>query len=187
MALSFLMSPARCFAGFFSSTGLQPCSPCPLGSYQPSIQETFCFSCTAGTTTASTGAISSTNCSGFEFVCKSVSDFSAPCGVGSYSATGLEPCLPCSFGTYQNETQTTSCRSCPSGTNTSSTGRTLVGDCLGSTSNASLMHRPMPVRVLLIHRLHTMHSVCYWELSKLASTDFLCQLLLWHNNLLNWI
>jgi hypothetical protein len=37
---------------------------------------------------------------------------SAPCNRGTFSSSGLEPCIACPRGTYQDETGQTSCKPC---------------------------------------------------------------------------
>ncbi|XP_022091514.1 sushi, von Willebrand factor type A, EGF and pentraxin domain-containing protein 1-like [Acanthaster planci] len=51
-----------CGPGTFSATGLHPCQPCPLGSYQPSEQQARCIPCAGGGTTAIYGATSEDEC-----------------------------------------------------------------------------------------------------------------------------
>ena len=42
---SFLDTVVECSPGTFSSTGHQPCSPCPAGTYQPNSRGTECLEC----------------------------------------------------------------------------------------------------------------------------------------------
>lgn len=44
-----------CDAGTFSSTGYEPCSPCPIGQYNPHKQRTSCYQCPNGKSTSLTG------------------------------------------------------------------------------------------------------------------------------------
>ena len=44
----FLPTVVECSPGTFSSTGYQPCSPCPAGSYQPNSRGTACLECGSG-------------------------------------------------------------------------------------------------------------------------------------------
>ncbi|XP_041479272.1 sushi, von Willebrand factor type A, EGF and pentraxin domain-containing protein 1-like [Lytechinus variegatus] len=47
---------ALCEPGHRSNTGIAPCTKCPIGSFQPSKQMTFCIECPANTTTVAEGA-----------------------------------------------------------------------------------------------------------------------------------
>ncbi|XP_067649476.1 signal peptide, CUB and EGF-like domain-containing protein 2 [Haliotis asinina] len=53
---------APCLPGTSSSDGLQPCTPCPKGSYQSSPEKTNCDLCPKGHTTNATGALKPTDC-----------------------------------------------------------------------------------------------------------------------------
>ena len=55
---------AICKAGEFSPTRVSPCMKCPVGQYQPSEWSTSCEQCPTGTSTASLGATSRTECQG---------------------------------------------------------------------------------------------------------------------------
>ena len=48
----------ECSPGTFSSTGYQPCSSCPVGTYQPNNGGTECFECDSGSPKAYCTAIS---------------------------------------------------------------------------------------------------------------------------------
>ena len=53
------------------------------------------------------------------------------CTAGHYSTNGgVEPCVPCPMGTYQERVQQTQCSACPAGTRTAGTGSTSQKDCL---------------------------------------------------------
>ena len=56
------MFSAICNAGEVSETGLEPCYPCPLGSYQPEFGQTFCLKCSPGMVTNTTGSSNINNC-----------------------------------------------------------------------------------------------------------------------------
>lgn len=45
-----------CDAGQFSVSGLQPCSPCPINFYQPSVGQQRCIECANDTVTSRAGA-----------------------------------------------------------------------------------------------------------------------------------
>ena len=51
-----------CAAGTYSSTGLAPCTPAPVGAYVATTGATAPTPCPTGTTTSSTGSTSATAC-----------------------------------------------------------------------------------------------------------------------------
>ncbi|XP_030846782.1 fibropellin-1-like [Strongylocentrotus purpuratus] len=53
---------AACEPGHYSESGVAPCVRCPMGSYQPSRQMTFCIGCPGNKTTLTDGAILSIQC-----------------------------------------------------------------------------------------------------------------------------
>ena len=55
------------------------------------------------------------------------------CAPGTYSDTGVEPCLPCPAGTYQTELGQTSCLPCPGQESTHGTGASSLDYCTGAT------------------------------------------------------
>lgn len=88
-----------CLPGTYSSTGLATCEACPIGSYQPLPYQTLCLSCPPLTTTWTEGTIHIEECK-------------EQCIPGSYSETGLQPCIPCDLGYFQAEYGKTSCVMC---------------------------------------------------------------------------
>jgi len=55
---------AYCPVGHYSSTGLAPCAPCPLGTYQTNVYSTTCNACPDGKMTFAEGADSQEACNG---------------------------------------------------------------------------------------------------------------------------
>ena len=59
-------SPSQCLQpcapGTFSTTGLSPCSECPINHYQPSAGQQRCIECANTTFTAVTGVITAAEC-----------------------------------------------------------------------------------------------------------------------------
>eukprot|EP00111_Clytia_hemisphaerica_P015651 TCONS_00046199-protein len=53
---------STCSPGTYSGNGVEPCKPCPKGSYQPSRGETRCLDCPGLKSTASPGSSSSGSC-----------------------------------------------------------------------------------------------------------------------------
>ncbi|XP_067134813.1 sushi, von Willebrand factor type A, EGF and pentraxin domain-containing protein 1-like [Centruroides vittatus] len=106
-----------CLPGSYSETGLETCEACPVGSFQPSSFQTSCISCPPLTTTWIEGTISSDECR-------------EKCMPGSYSETGLEPCIPCDLGYYQDEHGQTFCIMCPENLTTTDIKSDSESDCL---------------------------------------------------------
>lgn len=78
-----LPSCLSCPAGT-SSGANNKCEFCPKGYYQKSIRQPSCDKCPPGTYTRQEGS-------------KSIHDCIPVCGFGSYSPSGLVPCLQCTF------------------------------------------------------------------------------------------
>lgn len=57
--------------------------------------------------------------------------FSVPCAPGTYSTTGVEPCLPCAKGYYQSSVKQTSCLLCGGGMSTYGVGASSLSQCIG--------------------------------------------------------
>ena len=53
-----------CKPGSYSSSGLQPCALCPMGSNQPLYGQTSCTECALGQTSFIVGAVGAANCAG---------------------------------------------------------------------------------------------------------------------------
>ncbi|KAL3877471.1 hypothetical protein ACJMK2_035172, partial [Sinanodonta woodiana] len=104
-----------CSSGFYRTTS-GTCQVCPVGTYQPSNEQSSCISCPSGTTTNQVASTSQAQCV-------------AVCSAGSfYNTQGF--CQICGVGTYQPSTGQTSCISCPSGTITLQTGSTSSTQCV---------------------------------------------------------
>ncbi|XP_072028969.1 uncharacterized protein [Amphiura filiformis] len=106
-----------CLPGEISSTGIVPCTACSRGSYQPDQMATECLSCPIGQNTAQEG-------SQFQSDCKE------QCLPGSWSSTGLTPCMECEVNSYQTESGQTECTSCPDNTGTIETGANSPSQCV---------------------------------------------------------
>lgn len=52
----------KCPRGTFSESGLEPCSPCPVGQYQPDIGKKDCLSCGSTLSTHGVGAQQKAEC-----------------------------------------------------------------------------------------------------------------------------
>ncbi|XP_053388959.1 sushi, von Willebrand factor type A, EGF and pentraxin domain-containing protein 1-like isoform X2 [Mercenaria mercenaria] len=56
----------QCSPGFVSSTSMEPCFACPVGTYQPRLGQTKCESCPNGTATKETNSITAEECDIFD-------------------------------------------------------------------------------------------------------------------------
>ncbi|XP_022105682.1 sushi, von Willebrand factor type A, EGF and pentraxin domain-containing protein 1-like isoform X2 [Acanthaster planci] len=106
----------ECPAGSFSSNGLIPCFKCLIGQYQSLPGQPSCQPCPSGKTTLGFGAETVDWCLDI-------------CPPGSYSETGLAPCLPCARRYYQPNSQKRHCLLCPGRTSTAGNGSTSVEQC----------------------------------------------------------
>ncbi|XP_019629555.1 PREDICTED: LOW QUALITY PROTEIN: sushi, von Willebrand factor type A, EGF and pentraxin domain-containing protein 1-like [Branchiostoma belcheri] len=105
-----------CSPGNYSSTGLEDCTPCEVGSYQPNERSTSCEQCSNGTSTEAVGSTSEDDCK-------------VVCPAGSSSPTGVVPCSICAEDTYQTDTGQRECVACPDGYETDASGATSQSDC----------------------------------------------------------
>ncbi|XP_019637817.1 PREDICTED: sushi, von Willebrand factor type A, EGF and pentraxin domain-containing protein 1-like [Branchiostoma belcheri] len=99
-------------------SGEATCDVCPLGSYQDEEGQTECIQCEPGFFTAGNNSKNATDCRG-------------QCPPGAYSETGLETCMFCPKGTYQNQEGATECIACEEGTTTGEVGTVDKDDCSG--------------------------------------------------------
>ncbi|XP_067648765.1 sushi, von Willebrand factor type A, EGF and pentraxin domain-containing protein 1-like isoform X2 [Haliotis asinina] len=106
-----------CPKGSYLDMSKMKCVPCPTGTYQEHEGSLQCVPCLHGFTTVSEGSNSSSSCSG-------------PCGPGSFSSDGLEPCSLCPIGTYQTQSGSKQCDACPGGKGTKMPGGKRLGDCI---------------------------------------------------------
>ncbi|XP_043234344.1 uncharacterized protein LOC122387849 [Amphibalanus amphitrite] len=93
----------HCPAGTFAKTEDEECTVCPMGQYQDQSRQGACKSCPSGTYTRHEGS-------------KSVKDCVPVCGYGTYSPSGLVPCLECprnSFTMAPPVDGFKECSSCP--------------------------------------------------------------------------
>ncbi|XP_038054999.1 sushi, von Willebrand factor type A, EGF and pentraxin domain-containing protein 1-like [Patiria miniata] len=118
---------AVCGPGTFSATGLQPCRPCPLGSYQPDEQQTHCVPCAGSETTAVDGATSEAECREID-ACES-----APCENGA-QCTSHRGAFHCQcvtgFAGTTCDTEIDECRSQPCLFNATCVDQVGGFDCL---------------------------------------------------------
>ncbi|XP_046549400.1 sushi, von Willebrand factor type A, EGF and pentraxin domain-containing protein 1-like [Haliotis rubra] len=121
---SGLISLAECYrvcpTGTVSPSGEAPCNQCPVNTY--SINTTYCQPCPTGQVTRGSGHSSNTACKN-------------RCQPGTYSSTGLAPCLSCPKAFYQPSAGATTCLECSSITTTSSVGATSSAQCITAISS----------------------------------------------------
>ena len=130
------MGRLACIAGFFSSDGLGPCTPCNFGSFSDKNASISCETCVRGKYSF-LGATTCMNCAFGKFsdvegasACKtcplglngtlgsaaiSVDNCSAVCSAGQYGVEGLIPCKPCGPGYFSNFTAASACQPCALG------------------------------------------------------------------------
>ncbi|XP_075226178.1 sushi, von Willebrand factor type A, EGF and pentraxin domain-containing protein uif [Lycorma delicatula] len=98
----------HCPAGTYAVAKQKSCSLCPRGFYQDRDRQGSCIRCPIGTYTKEEGS-------------KSVLECVPVCGYGTYSPTGLVPCLECPRNSYTSEPPTggfKDCQACPANTYT---------------------------------------------------------------------
>ncbi|CAG9863735.1 unnamed protein product [Phyllotreta striolata] len=96
----------HCPAGTFAGEKQKECTYCPKGFYQNRDRQGSCNRCPQGTYTREEGS-------------KSVHDCIPVCGYGTYSPTGLVPCLECPRNSFTSEPPTggfKDCQACPANT-----------------------------------------------------------------------
>ncbi|XP_033123917.1 signal peptide, CUB and EGF-like domain-containing protein 1 isoform X3 [Anneissia japonica] len=108
----------QCRPGDYSKNGFQPCSPCPIGHFQPEPGRASCRPCGGDLITADVGSASFQLCQ--------VKD---NCQAGKYYDIATHQCQPCRKGFYQNETKMNYCVRCPGNTTTDSVGADDVTKC----------------------------------------------------------
>ncbi|XP_062919243.1 signal peptide, CUB and EGF-like domain-containing protein 2 isoform X3 [Mobula hypostoma] len=108
----------QCQEGEFSTDGFRPCQPCPLGTYQPEIGRTSCFSCGGGLTTKHEGSATFQDC-----------ETKVQCSAGHFYDTNTHKCIRCPVGLYQPEFGQNHCIACPGNTTTDFDGSTNITQC----------------------------------------------------------
>lgn len=117
-----LLSMPRCLhcpAGTFADLKAQKCQICPKGFYQDTTRQSSCRKCPDRTYTRHEGS-------------KSLTDCVPVCGYGTYSPTGLVPCLQCPDNTYSGSPPKEGfkeCTKCPQDTFTFTPGALSESDC----------------------------------------------------------
>ncbi|XP_005095363.1 uncharacterized protein LOC101864054 [Aplysia californica] len=99
-----------CRENTYSVTGLEPCIPCPVGTYQTLVGSVRCERC-------------DTKVAGVPQSCKEI------CSPGSFSQTGGTPCTYCPVNTYAPDKGMTTCLECPDDKITVKIGSKDLNDC----------------------------------------------------------
>uniref|UniRef100_A0A672J8Z2 Signal peptide, CUB and EGF-like domain-containing protein 2 n=1 Tax=Salarias fasciatus TaxID=181472 RepID=A0A672J8Z2_SALFA len=108
----------QCSPGQYSRDGFVPCLFCPLGTYQPEVGRTSCFTCGGNLVTKHSGAVSFQEC-----------ETKVQCSPGHYYNTSTHRCIRCPTGTYQGEFGQNYCVACPGNTTTDFDGSTSIMQC----------------------------------------------------------
>ncbi|XP_074599235.1 sushi, von Willebrand factor type A, EGF and pentraxin domain-containing protein uif isoform X2 [Brevipalpus obovatus] len=110
----------HCPAGSYADLKTQKCQSCPKGWYQDTTRQGSCRKCPDGTYTRHEGS-------------KSLAECVPVCGFGTYSPTGLVPCLQCPDNTYSGDPTSQNgykeCLKCPRDTFTFTPGAISVSQC----------------------------------------------------------
>ncbi|GFT70691.1 sushi, von Willebrand factor type A, EGF and pentraxin domain-containing protein 1 [Nephila pilipes] len=119
-----------CSPGTYYDSSARECRDCPVGHYQEEEGQLGCNKCPNGMTTEYSRSRNETECKGI-------------CQPGTYSPTGLETCLACPIGTYQEHAGQHTCSACPEGTTTAGLQSVSEFDCweicdVGHFSNTGL-------------------------------------------------
>ncbi|XP_069096987.1 sushi, von Willebrand factor type A, EGF and pentraxin domain-containing protein 1 isoform X1 [Pleurodeles waltl] len=123
---SILECKAQCKPGTFSSSGLETCESCPLGTFQPASGSRNCEACPKRMSTVKRGALD-------------VSECGVLCPAGEFSRSGLMPCYPCPRDYYQPDGGKSYCLACPFYGTTTVIGARSIAECssFGSSFSAA--------------------------------------------------
>jgi|HubBroStandDraft_5_1064220.scaffolds.fasta_scaffold03959_4 hypothetical protein len=106
-----------CPAGSYSSTGNQPCTQVPAGSYAAGTGNIAATPCPAGSFSAAAGSASCTPAPAGSYASGTGNTAATPCPAGSFSAAaGSASCTPAPAGSYASGTGNTAATPCPAGT-----------------------------------------------------------------------
>ncbi|VDP07028.1 unnamed protein product [Soboliphyme baturini] len=109
----------HCHPGMYLNKTLGFCMPCPHGTYQPVKNALNCLRCPGQVETTKPFSAA-----------KSIQECNAMCKPGYISPSGITPCTPCPFGTFQAEPGRTNCVSCGRNYTTAVSASTTFADCL---------------------------------------------------------
>lgn len=107
---------APCAQGTYFDVSMQACVDCPIGQYQEEEGQLKCDNCPEGMSTEHRRSRNQTDCKGI-------------CRMGTYSSNGLETCLACPVGTYQDRVGQNTCDTCPGETTTAGVHSATKAEC----------------------------------------------------------
>ena len=120
-----------CQPGTFSPTGLQPCTDCAPGTFQPDTGENSCIPCQPGRFSPNPGAEVCIPCAPGNFASNPGQQFCTPCQQGRFAASpGSVSCQLCAPGSFAANTGQVSCDLCAAGTAQSAAGSSECIDCV---------------------------------------------------------
>lgn len=109
---------ALCGPGHFSATGMEPCQPCPIGTYQRDIGRNRCIPCGNNLKTKRVASVGFQDCLAKEI-----------CKPGQFYDVDKETCVECPVGFYQTESSQNFCSACPGDTTTDYSNSKNSSDC----------------------------------------------------------
>jgi hypothetical protein len=134
--------PVACEPGFFSTTGSEPCTPAPAGSFVDTAGATEATLCPVGTFSAESGAVACTQAPAGSFVDTEGAIAATLCPVGTFSAeSGAVACTQAPVGSFVDTEGAIAATPCPENTTTEGTGSTSVDACVpdGADSTAEIV------------------------------------------------
>lgn len=135
----------NCTSGTYLDKGTGRCNDCPVGTYQEKDAQIGCVQCPNGTSTTESRTDNSSSCL-------------ALCRAGTFSPTGLEPCMKCEKGFYQEEDGQTVCKRCIEGRTTSSEGSDSSAECGVACSAGSFSNNGLEPCILCDRRSYQPHK-----------------------------
>ena len=123
-------SAADCAAGTFSTTGSEPCTPAPAGSFVDHDGAVDATLCPVGSFSAAAGSVSCTKAPAGSFVDQQGAVDATLCPVGSFSAAaGSVSCTKAPAGSFVDQEGAVEATLCPPGFTTAGSGSVSLGDC----------------------------------------------------------
>ena len=121
--LGSALPAAPCGPGSFSTSGAEPCTPAPAGSYAGGDGNTSVTLCPPGTFSSATGGASCTQAPAGSYASGDGNTSATLCLAGTFSsATGSASCTSAPAGSYAAGDGNTSATLCPPGTFSSAAG-----------------------------------------------------------------
>ncbi|XP_076112267.1 uncharacterized protein LOC143080345 [Mytilus galloprovincialis] len=140
-----------CPAGSYYDNVVSGCIKCKRGSYQPKSGQSVCIICSEMLITAIDGAIDSSECE-------------EACVPGTWSTTGLPPCIECDIGYYEESYGSVSCSKCPGNKITLMERRSNVSECIdfdiGFPNMSDVSYTDLVMSNISFPFLITLHAKC---------------------------